>query len=267
MADPKKGGWGSTVKGWFIVDENAPKDAPTPIVTKGGRVPASDPDAAADDIIRRYSGGGAGPKVAPMPPLRPPSLDKSPAKSHSGEAPPDFMGGSAGGGADAPAPADDGSFDFKAVYGKAGIKAEEIDRVDKALAMLTQLPAETPTPVKKQIVETSLKAFGVPVESIIETACAEIEALHGAIEAGQAAAAKLQAESDARVASLEKQIEDVKQVAEQRRAEQRSLEAAARGAGLKVQEILEFFGVDKVGEVVRESPRLTDPTGAKPKAK
>src|SRR4051812_29093078 len=160
-------GWKDTVKGWFIVDESASQDeAPPPIVGKKPAMPASQ-DSAADDIIRRYAGGGGStsPKGAPA---RSPAADKSPAKSPSGEAPPDFLGG-----AGAPEVGPGGAVDFPSVFRKAGIKEEEIDRVNKALALLDQLPAETPQAVKKQIVETSLKAFGVPIESIIETAVAE----------------------------------------------------------------------------------------------
>lgn len=246
-------GWKDTVKGWFIVDESAQEDAPPPIVGKKPSMPASQ-DSAADDIIRRYSGGGGSTAPKGAPP-RMPAADKSPARSPSGEAPPDFLGG----GASAPEVGPGGAVDFPSVFRKAGIKEEEIDRVNKALALLDQLPAETPQGVKKQIVETSLKAFGVPIESIIETAVAEIEALHGCIEGGTAATQKLLDESQARIEDLEQQIAQVREVMSSRQAEQKSLESAARGTGLKVQQILEFFGQDKVGQVVRESPRLTEP--------
>ena len=257
MAEKK--GWGNTVLGWFVeFDESKnPPAAAAPAPAKGG-------DDAADDLIRRYaSDSGQGPGKVTTP-FRPPSLDQSPAKSPSGEKPPDFGGGAA----TAPVmPATPGApIDFEPVFKKAGIGDDERDKVKKALELLAALPAETPVPVKKQIVETSLKTFGVSIDTIIETAVAEIQALHGAIQAGAGETTKLQADSQARIAKLEQQINDVKQIVFQRQQEQASLEGQARGYGLRVQQILEFFGQERVGQVVKESPRLKDPTGAKPAA-
>ncbi|HVO29694.1 MAG TPA: hypothetical protein VMV18_03125, partial [bacterium] len=199
--------------------------------------------------------------------LRPPGLDSSPARSPSGEAPPDVGAGGSGGVASAAAAAGPGAtIDFDPVFKKAGLGDDERDRVKKALDLLDNLPPETPQPVKKQIVETSLKTFGVKIDAIIETAVAEIQALQAAIQAGAAETQKLGAGAQERIANLEKQIADVKQVVAKAQQEQASLEAQARGYGLRVQKILEFFGQEKVGQVVQESPRLKDSTGAKPAA-
>ena len=264
MAEKK--GWGSTVLGWFVVPDEAAQasEAARP-------APATSGSDATDDIIRRYAGGGAG-KSAPRPGggAKAKKPDTAPPRSPSGEAPPDFgSGGGSGAAAPAtakgsdggfvPAPGNDGAVDFAAVYRKAGISDEEADRVKRALTLLEQLPAETPQPVKKQIVEASLNSFGVPIESIIESAVAEIEALHGCIEAGQNATKSLLEESEQRIAALERQIADVRQVMDARATEQRALTEQARTQGLKVQQILEFFGQELVGKVVKDSPRLHEP--------
>jgi hypothetical protein len=267
MAEGKKG-WGKTVKGWFIVDEEEPAPSgPPPAANKGTGKPAAAPppaDDATDDIIRRYAGGGGGAKGAKPAAAKP---DTSPARSPSGEAPPDFgapaattsaPAASSGGGA-VPQPDAAGQIDFASVFKGAGISEAEADRVNRTLQLLSQLPAETPQPVKKQIVEASLNSFGVPIESIIESAVAEIEALHSCIAAGQAQTATLMEQSQARIEQLQKQIQDVQQVILAKQAEQRSLETAARVYGLKVQQILEFFGQELVGKVVKESPRLHEP--------
>ena len=256
MADEKKG-WGSTVLGWFVeFDETgeAPKAGSAPKPPSGG-------DAATDDIIRRYAGGAPG-KGAPAkgtPPAKgaakPAARDTAPANSPSGEAPPDFGGA----GVAAPPVGAGGTVDFKEVFRKSGITDEEADRVQKALTLLAQLPAETPMAVKKQIVEASLKTFNVPIESIIESSVAEIEALHGCITAGAAETAKLLEQSEARIQKLQQEIADVRGVMETRKNEQRALEIAARAQGLKVQQILEFFGQDVVSKVVKDSPRLHEP--------
>src|SRR5437016_4572892 len=60
--------------------------------------------------------------------------------------------------------------DFDLIFKNAGMDSAELDRVKKAEDLLKSLPAETPQPVKKQIVEASLKAFGFEVEKIVAAA-------------------------------------------------------------------------------------------------
>lgn len=276
MAEEKKG-WGKTVAGWFVEFEDD-KGAPAAPAGKGAASakapPAAAPaaDDATDDIIRRYAGGGkgGGAKAAVKPAAAAGAKpDTAPARSPSGEAPPDFGGGAAAttssaaaAGGSVPEVAADGTIDFNSVFKKAGITEQEADRVSRALALLSQLPAETPVAVKKQIVEAALNSFGVPIESIIESAVAEIEALHGCISAGQSATEALLEQSQARIEQLRQQMADVQEVILARQSEQRALEAQARAHGLKVQQILEFFGQDLVGKVVKDSPRLHEPEKA-----
>ncbi len=200
------------------------------------QAPKPSGDDVAEDIIRRYAGGGGGESAA--------KPDLTPARSPSGEAPPDF-------GAGGPA-VSGGKVDFPDVFRKAGVPADDMDRVEKALALLAQLPAETPLAVKKQIVETSLKAFNIPIEEIIETAVAEIQALHSCIEAGATSTAALLGDSEARIRKLEEEILSVRKIMEERRGEQKALETTARAEGLRIQKILEFFGEETVEQVVKD---------------
>src|SRR5262245_23354087 len=84
-----------------------------------------------------------------------------------------------------------GNVDFAAVYEAAGIDEEERGRFAKAADLLNALPAGTDATVKKQIVEASLKAFGVPIDKIIEAGVQEIQALEGYIRAGATDTQKL----------------------------------------------------------------------------
>ena len=61
--------------------------------------------------------------------------------------------------------------------------------------------------MKKQIVEASLKAFGVPIEKIIEATVEEIQALDGYIRNGATDNEKLIQESDARIKQYEEEIQ------------------------------------------------------------
>ncbi len=156
-----------------------------------------------------------------------------------------------------------GNVDFAAVFRAANINDEEQGRIDKATQLLKTLPAETPKEVKKQIVEASLKAFGYPVEAIIEAGAQEIQALEVYIQAGQRDTQALLAESQKRTAELEAEIARIKKVMEDQVASQYALTQACNAQKLRVQEVLEFFGQEAVARVVSQSPKLHEPkTGA-----
>jgi hypothetical protein len=155
-----------------------------------------------------------------------------------------------------------GRVDFGAVYGAAGIDAEEQGRFGKAAELLAALPAGTDPAVKKQIVEASLKAFGVPIEKIIEAGVQEIQALEGYIRAGSADTQKVAEESLKRVAEFEEEIRRIKSVVDDRVKEQQGVMKSCNEKKLEVQKVLEFFGQEAVARVVRDSPKLVEPGGA-----
>jgi hypothetical protein len=158
-----------------------------------------------------------------------------------------------------PPPAPGGQVDFAGVYNAAGIDADERERVDKARQLLASLPVETPVTVRKQIVEASLKAFGVPIEKIIEAGVQEIQALEGYIQGGASDTQKVLDESAQRIAQYETDIRSIRTVMEQRVVEQQAVTAACNAKKLEVQQVLEFFGQEAVARVVRESPKLHAP--------
>ncbi|HEY1585523.1 MAG TPA: hypothetical protein VGH63_07530, partial [Polyangia bacterium] len=177
-------------------------------------------EESADDLIAKYAND------APPPP--PPELKLS------GELP----------------KAQGGNVDFAAVFRASGIDDGEQGRIDKATQLLKTLPAETPKDVKKQIVEASLKAFGYPVEQIIEAGAQEIQALEVYIQAGQRDTQGLLAESQKRMADLDAEIARIKKVMEDQVAAQYALTQACNQQKLRVQEVLEFFGQEAVARVV-----------------
>ena len=126
------------------------------------------------------------------------------------------------------------------MFEAAGIDADERERVAKAIELLASLPAETPVAVKKQIVEASLKAFGVPIDKIIEAGVSEIQALEGYIRAGAADTQKLLEESTHRIQQYEEEVKRIRLVMEQRVQEQQGVtvglqrEEAAGPAGTRV---------------------------------
>jgi hypothetical protein len=153
-----------------------------------------------------------------------------------------------------------GQVDFNAVFESAGIEDDERQRVAKAIDLLQSLPAETPVAVRKQIVEASLKAFGVPIDKIIESGVAEIQALECYIRTGAADTQKLLEESAQRIAQYEEQVKQIRIVMDQRVQEQQAAVKSCNDRKLSIQQILEFFGQDAVARVVQASPKLHDPS-------
>lgn len=177
------------------------------------------------------------------------------AAARAGSAAPEF--------ASPPPAASGGNVDFEGVFEAAGIGAEERARVERAAELLATLPSATEPAVKKQIVEASLKAFGVPVERIIEAGAREIQALEGYIQTGARDTQQVLADGARRIAELEQEVERVRAVMTERTAEQKAVVTACNQRKLKIQAVLEFFGQEAVARVVSESPRLIDPAAGK----
>jgi hypothetical protein len=189
---------------------------------------APDKDASADELIAKYADGGDA---------------ATPAVQLQGELPKPTGG----------------QVDFAGVYRAAGISDEEQGRIDKARNLLGTLPRETPREVKKQIVEASLKAFGYPIDKIIETGAGEIQALEVYIQEGKRQTQELLSQSTKRLEELNAEIAQVKQIMDDQVNGQYALEKACNEGKLQVQEVLEFFGQEAVARVVKESPRLHEP--------
>jgi hypothetical protein len=216
----QKKGWGSTVAGWFIVQDST-------------TAPGDDANSPAD-----------GSAEAPVPS----SDTQTPPLDVFKTAPPDAPGG---------------KVDFDNVFEAAGIDAEERERVSKTLGLLTDLPPGTDDTVKKQIVMASLRAFNVPVEKIIESGAQQLQALEAYIRAGAADVEKVTLEADQRIKQYEEEIERLKTVMKQRVDEQNAVITSCNNKKLDVQKVLEFFGQEAVARVVRDSPKLQEPSAAK----
>ncbi len=207
MSDKK--GWGSSVLGLFVERDDKP--------------------AAADDAAGAGTAGNSGDAA----PYSSTATDGTPATSAA------VADGSAAFVTDPPA-APGGQVDFAAVYAAAGIDAEEQAQVTKAAELLQALPAGSDP--ARQIVEASLKAFGVPVDRIIGAGDKEIRALDAYVAAGAGDTRKVLADSQQRIAQFEQEIQRIKQVMDQRVAEQQAVERACTDGKLAVARVLEFFG-------------------------
>lgn len=139
-----------------------------------------------------------------------------------------------------PPTAPGGKVDFAAVYAAAGIDADEQARVGKAAELLHSLPGGGEA--AKPIVEAALKAFGVPVSEILATGAKEVRALEAYVAAGAADTKKVLAESERRIAEYQQEIQRIRQVMDERVAEQQGVERSCGAAKGEVQRVIDFFG-------------------------
>lgn len=158
-----------------------------------------------------------------------------------------------------PPAAPGGKVDYDQVFEAAGIDADERQRVSRTLELLTSLPPDTTDAVKKQIVMASLRAFGVPIEKIIEAGAQELQALEAYIRAGASDTEKVTSEADLRIKQYEEEIVKLKTVSQERVTEQQEVIRSCNEKKLEVQKVLEFFGQEAVARVVRDSPKLHEP--------
>jgi hypothetical protein len=190
---------------------------------------AAPPDLSPEELVRRYAAGD----VAAASPV---TLSSPP-----------------------PPPARGGALDYDAVYRAAGMTDAELEHVRKAGELLRNLPADTPVDVKRQIVEASLKAFGYPMERIIEAGAQEIQALHAYITQGQQQLQQLLVDSNARLAALEQEMQSIRTVMQEATEQQAQVAYGCNQKKVEIQNVLEFFGQDAVARVVKDSPKLHEP--------
>lgn len=213
---------GETVLGWFVVREEDEND-----------VHEQKPEV----LVEKYT------KKAPPPPppeQAPPSLKlQGQVPIQAGATPDDRV--------------------FQQVFRAAQISDEAQQRVGKALGLLQSLPTDTPKDTRKQIVEASLKAFGIPLDDIIETAAEEIQALEAYIQHGERHTQAVLLDANAQIEKLAAQINEIKKLMELQVKTQQNLVKASNEQKLRIQAVLEFFGQEAVARVVRDSPKLVEP--------
>ncbi|MEO7918352.1 MAG: hypothetical protein ABIT01_02750 [Thermoanaerobaculia bacterium] len=224
MSDKKN--WGSTVLGWFVVKNDGEEDS---------SVPQADGSSE------------------PVESTEPGSETEAPAEGESSSLASAAFAGTV---PDAPG----GSIDFPAVFVAAGIDPEEQGRVSKAAELLGALPAGTDPAVKKQIVEASLKAFGVPIDKIIETGAHEIQTLESYIQLKAGETQAQIATTQDRITKFDEEIRRMRTEMDARVAEQQAIMKGCNAKKLDIQRVLEFFGQEAVARVVRDSPKLVEPT-------
>ena len=222
--------------GWFVVRED---DGQQPEATTEELIEKYEKKSASAAAAAPAPARGRAPAAAPPPPPAPAvKLNASVPKVAAGTTPTSSV--------------------FAQVYRSAEIDDAEQERVEKALTLLQSLPTETPKEIKKQIVEASMKAFGIPVDQIIETGAQQIQALDAFIKHGEQQTQSVLSDARARVLKLEAEIAEIKKLMELQVGTQESLTRSTNEQKLRVQSVLEFFGQEAVARVVHASPKLVE---------
>jgi hypothetical protein len=219
---------GETVLGWFVVREDDEAEAEA--------AAAVEPE----NMVQQFK------KRKPLPP--PPEDDSAPPSLRLQGKVPQVAAGSA----------PDNTV-FAQVFQSARISDEAQQRVEKALALLQSLPTDTPRDTRKAIVEASLKAFGIPIDAIIETSAEEVQALEAFIQHGERHTQTVLIDATAQIEKLAGQISEIKKLMELQVRTQQGVVKSSNDQKLRVQTVLEFFGQEAVARVVEQSPKLVVP--------
>lgn len=136
------------------------------------------------------------------------------------------------------------SVNFLAVFESAGIVAEQRSRVTKAEDLLKSLPKEASSELKRQIVEAAFQAFDVPLDSIVQAAVSERDAIRAYVDLGRSRTDDAVAAGAVKVADLEAQIVAARAEVARQEEHQRQREASAQDRGDAIRQVLKFFERD-----------------------
>ncbi|MFL5321970.1 MAG: hypothetical protein ACJ790_20075 [Myxococcaceae bacterium] len=211
---PDEKGLGSKFLGLFVENEGKEKDD------------AADADKSPADIVAELAQGAGAPKGQKQGPGAPGGMPAEPPL-------PNIKLNAA--------PAAAAPTDFDTIFRDAGMDVGELDRVKKAEELLKSLPETTPQPLKKQIVEASLKAFGFEVEKIVVAAQNQKRALDAYVKVNENATAKAITDSEAQIKAYNEKIAALRSDIEKRTANLGTLSKAATDRKTQVQKVLDFF--------------------------
>ncbi|HTL36877.1 MAG TPA: hypothetical protein VL326_27265 [Kofleriaceae bacterium] len=161
-----------------------------------------------------------------------------------------------------PAPLFTGSkVDLNAIYNASKVTPDDLDRVVRADSLLHTLPKSAPHTA--QIVDATLRAFGVDRRKIIEAAQRQLGSLEAFIRTSHEHTQTALAATAQRIAELEAEIERCRSVGEQATREGEDRARTVNNELVKVQRVLEFFE-NEAPQVVPDTAHLEDTTVVRP---
>jgi len=146
-----------------------------------------------------------------------------------------------------------GEVDFDQLYQQAGITSEGKFTVEKALEMIRKYPGDMPLETKRVSARIALEAMGKTSKEVLTDAAEKVQALDAYVETGSKEVQTCNSEADTRIAELQKQIEDWKNVKAAKNLQQEQLEAACKGRAEDIRQVIDFFTPDVAPETVEEA--------------
>jgi hypothetical protein len=143
-------------------------------------------------------------------------------------------------GAPAP-PVDAAKVDFSSIYKAAGLSDEDLEQVERAENLLRTLPASLPLETQKQIIEGTLKTFGIDPARIRQTIQREQRSLVAYATVVRQDAEKRDAESHARIEALRAEAMKLEHSIEERGRARASVELACKTQSDSVGRMVEFL--------------------------
>jgi len=140
------------------------------------------------------------------------------------------------------APAVDAAkLEFASIYKAASIADDDLEQVERAEQLLRTLPANLPLETQKQILEGTLKTFGVDPSRIRQTILRKQRALTTYAQVVKQDAEKRDAESHARIESLRAEALKLEHAIEERGRSRASVELACKSQSDAIARMVDFL--------------------------
>ena len=140
-----------------------------------------------------------------------------------------------------PAGVEPAKVDFANIYRAAGLSQEELDEVDRTEKLLKTLPANLPIETQRQILEGTLKTFGVAPDRIRHTIGRQQKSLIAYAGVVKQDADKRDAEAHARIEQLRADALKLERAIEDRAKQRAGVELACRNQGELVGRMIDFL--------------------------
>jgi hypothetical protein len=131
--------------------------------------------------------------------------------------------------------------DFGSIYRSAGLSQGELDEVDRTEKLLRTLPANLPLETQKQILEGTLKTFGVAPERIRHTIARQQRSLATYAGVVKQDAEKRDAEARARIEQLRAEALKLERSIEDRARGRAAVELACKNQGDAIGRMIDFL--------------------------
>lgn len=131
--------------------------------------------------------------------------------------------------------------DFGSIYRTAGLSQEELDEVERTEKLLKTLPANLPLETQKQILEGTLKTFGVAPERIRRTIGRQQRSLLAYASVVKQDTEKRDGEARARIEQLRADALKLERGIEDRARNRAAVELACRNQGDSIGRMIEFL--------------------------